>query len=208
LKTRFVIPEGRLKNPSIRLLKKLGVDVPLPSGRELVVETEDYIFFFAKPFDVPVYVEHGIDLGIAGSDVVEERNCDLFIPLELPFGRCRLSVIMPEDHVIKVEEMDGFRIATKYPNIASRYFAGRGLDVEIMKLHGTVELAPKTRIAEALVDIVDTGRTLRANGLVEVEKIMDVSAMLLVNRIAQKTRFTMINELVMRMKQLLKEGTS
>uniref|UniRef100_UPI00260D484A ATP phosphoribosyltransferase n=1 Tax=Thermococcus sp. TaxID=35749 RepID=UPI00260D484A len=157
----------------------------------------------ARAFDVPVYVEHGVDVGISGSDVVEERKSDVFVPLELPFGKCRLSLAMPRERVVSPEEMDGYRVATKYENITREYFSKLGVEVEILKLSGSVELAPKVGIADAIVDIVETGETLRANGLVEVEKAMDVSAQLLVNRISQKTKFEEINELVFSIKEVI-----
>ena len=107
---------------------------------------------------------------------------------------------------MNVEEMDGFRIATKYTNITKKFFSKKGVDVEIIKLHGAIELAPKVGIADAIVDIVETGNTLRANGLVDVEKIMDVSALLLVNRISQKTKFEEINDLILKIKEVIKDG--
>ncbi|MDI3516383.1 MAG: phosphoribosyltransferase [Thermotogota bacterium] len=186
----------------MQLLEKVGLKVERNDPRKLVVESEDCVFYFSKPFDVPVYVEHGIDMGIAGSDVVEERGCDLFIPLELPFGRCRLSVIAPRERVVPVESMEGYRVGTKYPGIASRFFSSRNVDVEIIRLNGSVELAPIAGIADVLVDIVDTGRTLAANDLVEVEKVVDVSALLLVNRIAQKVKFDRINEIIHEIKRV------
>ncbi|WP_456443554.1 ATP phosphoribosyltransferase [Thermococcus sp.] len=197
---RFVLAKGRLFGPSLEYLRKAGLQLSPPGGRELV--SADGKVFLARAFDVPVYVEHGIDVGIAGSDVVEERGSDVLVPLELPFGKCRMSVAMPKERVIEPGEMDGFRIATKYPRIARSYFESLGVDVEIIKLNGSVELSVVTGIADAIVDIVETGSTLRANGLVEVEKIMDVSALLLVNRIAQKVRFEEINDLVKRLRRV------
>ena len=197
---RFVLAKGRLFNPSLEYLRKAGLQLSPPGGRELV--SADGKVLLARAFDVPVYVEHGIDVGIAGSDVVEERGSDVLIPLELPFGKCRLSLAMPAERVVGPEEMDGYRIATKYPRIARSYFESLGVDVEVIKLHGSIELAPRIGIADAIVDIVETGNTLRANGLVEVEKIMNVSALLLVNRIAQKMRFDEINDLVKRLRRV------
>ncbi|AHF79914.1 ATP phosphoribosyltransferase [Thermococcus paralvinellae] len=202
---RFVLPKGRLFKGSLEILRKAGIELKPPENRELMVQNGKYELLLARAFDVPVYVEYGVDVGIAGSDVVEERESDVLVPLELPFGKCRLSLAMPKENVVSVEEMDGFRIATKYPNLARKFFERRGVEVEVIKLHGSIELAPKIGIADAIVDIVETGNTLRANGLVEVEKIMDVSALLLVNRISQKTKFKEINELVLKIKEVVKD---
>lgn len=203
---RFVLPKGRLLKGSLEVLRKAGYDVQKPGKRRLIERFNGNEVLIARAFDVPVYVEHGVDLGISGSDVVEERKSDVFVPLELPFGKCRLSLAMPRERVVSPEEMDGYRVATKYERITREYFSRLGVDVEILKLSGSVELAPKVGIADAIVDIVETGETLRANGLVEVEKVMDVSAQLLVNRISQKTKFEEINELVFSIKEVIKDG--
>ena len=198
---KFVLPKGRLFKPSIELLRKAGVELSLPEGRSLV--SADGKVSIARAFDVPVYVEHGIDVGIAGSDVVEERGSDVFVPLELPFGKCRLSVAVPAEKPVEPEDMEGYRVATKFPNVTRGYFSRLGVEVETIKLHGSVELAVKTGIADAIVDIVETGSTLRANGLVETARVMNVSALLLVNRIAQKVRFEEINGLVMAIRRVI-----
>ncbi|WP_297468753.1 ATP phosphoribosyltransferase [Thermococcus sp.] len=203
---RFVLPKGRLLKGSLEVLRKAGYDVQKPGERRLIERFNGNEVLIARAFDVPVYVEHGVDVGISGSDVVEERKSDVFVPLELPFGKCRLSLAMPRERVVSPEEMDGYRVATKYERITREYFSRLGVDVEILKLSGSVELAPKVGIADAIVDIVETGETLRANGLVEVEKVMDVSAQLLVNRISQKTKFEEINELVFSIKEVIKDG--
>ncbi|WP_297495790.1 ATP phosphoribosyltransferase [Thermococcus sp.] len=200
---RFVLPKGRLLKGSLEVLRKAGYDVQKPGKRRLIEGFNGNEVLIARAFDVPVYVEHGVDVGISGSDVVEERKSDVFVPLELPFGKCRLSLAMPRERVVSPEEMDGYRVATKYENITREYFSKLGVEVEILKLSGSVELAPKVGIADAIVDIVETGETLRANGLVEVEKAMDVSAQLLVNRISQKTKFEEINELVFSIKEVI-----
>ena len=198
---RFVLPKGRLLGPSLELLRKAGLEIVPPEGRSLI--SADGRVSIARAFDVPVYVEHGIDVGIAGSDVVEERGSDVFVPLELPFGKCRLSLAMPAERRLEPEEMEGYRVATKYPVVTQAYFSELGVEVDTIKLHGSVELAVKAGIADAIVDIVETGSTLRANGLVEVAKIMDVSAQLLVNRISQKVRFEEINGLVMAIRRVI-----
>ncbi|AAL81782.1 ATP phosphoribosyltransferase [Pyrococcus furiosus DSM 3638] len=198
---RFVLPKGRLYQDSIKVLELAGIKVPKRDERALIWGDGNNEFLLARAFDVPVYVEHGIDIGIAGSDVVEERGSDVFIPLELPFGKCRLSIAVPKEKVVDPENMDGYKIATKYPNITKRYFENLNIEVEVIKLHGSIELAPRIGIADAIVDIVETGNTLRSNGLVEVAKIMDVSALLLVNRISQKMFFEEINSFITKIRR-------
>lgn len=203
---KVVLSKGRLFDDSFELLKKAGIQLKRPEKRELIVKNGDHELSLAKAFDVPVYVEHGIDIGIAGRDVYEERKNDSFVPLELPFGRCRLSIALPKWMEANVEALDGYSIATKYVNISKRYFEGRGIDVEVFKLHGSIELAPALGLADGIVDIVETGNTLKANNLVEVEQIMAVSALLLVNRISQKTKFNEINGLIQRVKEVIRNG--
>ncbi len=203
---RFVLPKGRLLRGSLEILRKAGYNIDKPGERKLIERFNGNEVLLARAFDVPVYVGHGVDVGIAGSDVLEERGSDVFVPLELPFGKCRLSLAMPAENIISPEDMDGYRIATKYERIARSYFSKLGVEVEIIKLSGSVELAPKVGVADAIVDIVETGETLRANGLVEVEKVMDVSAQLLVNRISQKTKFDEINALILAIKEVVGDG--
>jgi len=190
---RIILPKGRLFSPALKLLSRV-MELQLPEAHVLI--SPDGRVLVARAMDVPVYVEHGIDVGIAGSDAVEERNSDVFVPLELPFGRCRLSVAVPVDKRVEVEDMDGFRVATKYSNITRRFFRKMKVDVEVMKLHGSVELSAHIGVADAIVEIVDTASTLRAHNLVEIAKIMDVSALLIVNRISQKVKFEEINALL------------
>ncbi len=190
---RIILPKGRLFSPAVKLLSRV-MELQLPEAHALI--SPDGRVLVARAMDVPVYVEHGIDVGIAGSDAVEERNSDVFVPLELPFGKCRLSVAVPGDRRVEVEDMDGFRVATKYSNITRRFFHKMKVDVEVMKLHGSVELSAHIGVADAIVEIVDTASTLRAHNLVEIAKIMDVSALLIVNRISQKVKFEEINALL------------
>ncbi len=204
---KVVLPKGRLFDKSFDLLKEVGMNLSYPEDRKLYIENEDHELSVAKASDVPVYVEHGIDIGISGRDVYEERDNDVFVPLELPFGECRLSFAMPEESVIDIEDLEGHRIATEYVNITERYLEKRNVEADVFELNGSIELAPKVGIADAIVDIVETGNTLKANELVEVEKIMDVSALLLVNRISQKTKFSEINELIKNIKEVINDGS-
>lgn len=178
----------------------------LHKDRELISQTDECQLYKAKAFDVPVYVEHGIDLGVSGTDVLLEHGSDVLVPLELPFGKCRLSLAMPEWNIREPEDLDGYSIGTKYVNIVSKYFQDMSVDVDVFKLNGSIELAPSLGIADAIVDIVESGSTLKANNMVEVRKLMDISAILLVNRISQKTKYHEINGLVRNIRKVIKDG--
>src|SRR6056297_4005826 len=192
----FVLPKGRLMKKAAVILEKVGVCVKEPEDRELIVKGDGFSWIFSRVFDVPVFVENGIDMGISGSDVIDELGADVFVPLELPFGQCRLSVITSSQKDLQIEQMTNYRIATKFPNMTKTFFSDAGIEVNVIKLHGSMELAPKIGIADAIVDIVDSGNTIRANGLKEIYKIRDVGARLIVNRVSQKTKFKEINDLV------------
>ncbi|MFW6196977.1 MAG: ATP phosphoribosyltransferase [Thermoplasmatota archaeon] len=197
----IAVPKGRLTEPSLDVLKSADIDIELKQNRDLIYDDDDFQLILSKPRDVPVYVEHGIDMGISATDVVEERKSDVFVPLELDFGKCRLSVAVPEERDVGVEDLEGFSIATEYPNLVKDYFSSMDMNVDVMKLNGSIEVAPRIGIADAIVDIVETGNTLKANNLKEIEKIMDVSAILIVNRISQKVMFDRINMIVKKIKE-------
>jgi ATP phosphoribosyltransferase len=148
-----------------------------------VVPRGDLRFLFVKDMDVPTYVEYGVaDCGIAGRDVLLEAGSDVFEPLDLGFGRCRLEVALPAGSPFSLESASNVRVATKYPKVAARHFLGRGLAVEVVKLAGSVEIAPGLGLADCIVDVVETGRTLEENGLEVVEHVAESSARLVVNR--------------------------
>lgn len=200
---QIAIPKGRLIEPSLNVLKSADIDLDIKKNRELIHEDEDIRLMLSKPRDVPVYVEHGIDIGISATDIVEERKSDVFVPLELDFGKCRLSVAVPEEKDVSIDDFEGCSVATEYPNLVNEYFENKELNVDVMRLNGSIEVAPRIGIADAIVDIVETGNTLKANNLKEIEKIMDVSAILIVNRISQKVMFDRINEIVKKIKENL-----
>jgi ATP phosphoribosyltransferase len=193
--------KGRLLGSSIKLLRRAGYEIPdLGNGtRRLTAEGSNGLrFLLVKPDDVPTYVEYGAaDIGIVGRDVVEESGRDVYEPLLLGFGQCRLVVAGPIDvgHV-PLRLRPNVRVATKYPRLARDYFVGQGLSVEIVTLRGSVELAPMTGLADLIVDLVDTGQTLRDNGLVELSTILESQACLIVNRASHKLRLAAINELI------------
>ncbi len=209
----LAIPKGRIFNELKPVLTKVGI-----TPEKSFFDEDDRALKFAtnipnlsiirvRAFDVATFVAYGAaELGVAGSDVTEEhRYSDLYAPLDLGIGKCRLSVAMPAALAASEnpETWTHLRVATKYPAITQRYFAARGVQAECIALSGAMELAPATGLSERIVDLVSSGATLKANGLVEVEKIMDISSRLIVNRSAYKTRSREIMPLI----DALKEAT-
>ncbi len=196
------LPKGRLLSPSMDLFERIGVTITdyEKKSRRLVFDAYDgrYRFMIAKPFDVPTYVEYGIaDIGIVGSDVLMEEDHDVHEPLDLRFGDCRLVLAAPSNRADDDLPLHSVhRVATKYPNVTKRYFASRGIQVETIKLYGSVELAPITGLSEMIVDLVQSGRTLEENGLVPIAEIAKASARLIVNRASHKIRLKEIGALI------------
>ena len=181
----IAIAKGRMEDEALSLLARTGVRFrgPLSNSRCLTAtgDTGQYRAIFVKPADVAVYVEHGIaDCGIVGRDMLLESQADLHLPLDLEIARCRLVVAGLSDSAMKSRGM--LRVATKYPRIAADYFGKRGAPVEIIRLSGSVELAPVLGLADLIVDLVETGRTLRENGLSVIDVITDSSGRFVVNR--------------------------
>ncbi len=199
------LAKGRLAQESAALLKECGVDadVVFSDTRKLVLESGDgkYSFFLVKPSDVPVYVEYGIaDIGIAGKDTLMEEDRDLYEMLDLKFEKCKLCVAgYPE--MKKQLTNSHLRVATKYANTARRLYASRGEDIEIISLHGSIELAPVTGLSDVIFDIVQTGSTLRANGLVVLEEVYDISARLVANKVSLKTKAEVLLPLIEKMRK-------
>ena len=195
----IAIAKGRLQAEALALLARAGLRLPDEArlSRRLAIEDESgrYRFIFVKPADVPVYVEHGIaDCGIVGRDVLLESEADLLQPLTLEIGRCRIVVAAPDSNL-----SDGFgmlRVATKYPRIAAKYFGEHGQPVEIIELSGSVELAPGLGLADCIVDLVETGATLRENGLQIVEVIVKSSARFVVNRASYQLKANFVSSLL------------
>jgi len=195
----IAIAKGRLQAEALALLARAGLRLPDEArlSRRLAIEDESgrYRFIFVKPADVPVYVEHGIaDCGIVGRDVLLESEADLLQPLTLEIGRCRIVVAAPDSNL-----SDGFgmlRVATKYPRIAAKYFGEHGQPVEIIELSGSVELAPGLGLADCIVDLVETGATLRENGLQIVEVIAKSSARFVVNRASYQLKANFVSSLL------------
>jgi ATP phosphoribosyltransferase len=205
----IALPKGRLFRESVALLAKIHRRAEgLGEGRRLVFEDDEHQtrFLILRPVDIPTYVEYGAaDMGIVGKDVIDEGSCDIYEPLDLKFGRCRLVVAEP-GNVSKgggLTDWSYIRVATKFPRITERYYNAKGVPVEIIRLSGSIELAPLVGLCERIVDLVETGRTLAENGLVEVGEIMRVTARLIVNRASQKTKYEQVTELIGRLKQVV-----
>jgi ATP phosphoribosyltransferase len=195
------VPKGRILKALSPLLESAGVDTsPLhEDDRRLVRKTRDgsLSFVFLKPDDVPTYVEYGAaDVGVAGRDTLLERPHDLYVPVDLGIGRCRLVVAGPSGSV--APEIP--RVATKYPRIAEAHFAKKGVQAEIVPVHGSVELAPLVSLAHLIVDVVETGATLRENHLEILEEVVEVSSVFVANRAAFKLRADVIGPLVERLR--------
>jgi ATP phosphoribosyltransferase len=205
-KIRIAIPsKGRLRQPSIQALKQAGVNI-LEEERNYVSKTSDPRFeaIFARAFDVPLYVQYGaVDLGITGHDLILEREADVHELLDLGFGKCRLVAAVPENSTIcsidNISEVA--RVATEYPNLARKYFESIGKQVEIIRVRGTAELAPKLGLAQIIVDVSSTGETLRKNNLKVIATILDSTCRLACNKVAFRIFESEINDFLDRLRQ-------
>jgi ATP phosphoribosyltransferase len=203
----IAIAKGRMQDDALALLARAGIriDAAQLASRRLAMEDEtgEYRFIFVKPADVPVYVEHGIaDCGVVGRDVLLESESDLLLPLDLGIARCRLVVAATDPSVIS-RSFGMLRVATKYARIANLHFGGRGIPVEIIPLSGSVELAPALGLADAIVDLVETGRTLQENGLSIVEVITESTGRLVVNRASYQLKTEGVSKLIETVKRTL-----
>jgi ATP phosphoribosyltransferase len=195
----IAIAKGRLQAEALDLLTSsgLGFSSETLSSRRLAIEDESgrYRLIFVKPADVPVYVEHGIaDCGIVGRDVLLESAVDLLQPLSLNLGACRIVVAAKNGAPLR--QLGMLRVATKYPRIAARHFGARGVAVDIIQLSGSVELAPVLGLADCIVDLVETGKTLQENGLSIVEVITESTARLVVNRASYQLNAEAVGQLI------------
>jgi ATP phosphoribosyltransferase len=197
----IAVPKGRVSKVLAPLLERAGIDAAclLTEDRRLIREssTPNVRFLLLKPDDVPTYVEYGAaELGISGRDVLLERGYDLYQPIDLGVGRCRMVVAAPA----QAPTVEVPRVATKYPRIAAQYFASRGVQAEVIFVQGSVELAPAVGLADLIVDLVETGSTLRENGLVERDLVCEVSSVLVANRSLYKLRHAEIAPFVERLR--------
>jgi len=197
----LALPKGRLLEPALEMLGQLGVTGIDPDSRKLIFRDagRDLEVLLLKPSDVPAYVTYGAaDLGVVGKDILLEQDPDVYEPLDLGFGFCRLVVaelrtLWERDDPTK---WSWVRVATKYPRLTEQYFSARGIQVEIVRLDGSIELAPLVGLADRIVDLVQSGETLRANGLVEVAEITRSTARLIVNRASMKTEHAAVTRLI------------
>mgnify|MGYP003185849379 CR=1 FL=1 len=205
----IALPKGKLFDKSVRLLAKVGYSAEnvTEDSRKLVISNEEtkVRFIIAKTVDVPTYVEYGAaDIGIIGKDVLLEQDKDVVELLDLGFGRLMMAV--PEaKRRAKLTDYAHLRVATKYPNCAKAYFNKLGIQTEIVKLNGSIELGPIVGLSEMIVDIVETGRTLKENKLAEVDSIFTATARLIANRASFKLKFARLHKLVEDLRIVLNE---
>ncbi|MGYP000648935582 len=208
----IALPKGKLFSLSAHLFQKIGItaDNLSEKSRKLVISNDAHKvqFIITKTSDVPTYVEYGAaDIGIIGKDVLLESEQDVYELLDLGFGKCRLMMAVPrEEKRAHLTDYAHTRVATKYPHIAEQFFAQQGMQMEYIKLNGSIELGPIVGLSESIVDIVETGTTLAENDLEEVVHIMDVSARLIANRVSFKLKFDRIYNIVNDLKQVLESG--
>lgn len=208
----IALPKGKLFSLSANLFEQVGVTAEYLSekSRKLIISNDEckVRFIITKTSDVPTYVEYGAaDIGVIGKDVLVESGQDVYELLDLGFGKCRLMMAVPrEERRSRLLDYAHTRVATKYPHIAEQFFAQQGMQMEYIKLNGSIELGPLVGLSESIVDIVETGTTLVENDLEEIAHIMDVSARLIVNRVSFKLKFDRIYRIVNDLKQVLEGG--
>ena len=205
----FALCKGRLAKQTLELLEELGItceEMKDKDSRKLIFVNEELglKFFLAKGPDVPTYVEYGAaDIGIVGEDTILEEGRNLYEVMDLGFGKCKMCVCGPESAREKLQHGELIRVASKYPSIAKDYFYNKKFQtVEIIKLNGSVELAPIVGLSEVIVDIVETGSTLKANGLTVLEEICDLSARMVVNQVSLKMEQERIRKLIYDLRKL------
>jgi len=208
----IALSKGRLADLSINLFEEIGLDCSelRNSSRKLIFtdEKNKIKFFLAKPGDVPTYVDYGAaDIGVVGKDTLMEEGRHLYEVLNLGFAACRMVVAGPVELEGKLDQLNNKRVATKYPRIAREYFEHKRREsIEIIKLSGSVELAPLVGLSEVIVDLVESGRTLKENGLVVLDTIADISARLVVNRVSMKMESERIGRMIDDMRKQLEKG--
>ena len=197
----FALAKGRLAEQAFTLLEQLSIDCSEPRhpGRQLVLwdKKSNVRFILVKPSDVPTYVDHGVaDIGVVGKDTLLEAGRPLYEVLDLTFGKCRLCIAGYADQKNQQATRATFRVATKYPNVARSYYDAKGQTIEIIELHGSIELGPVIGWSDVILDIVESGSTLKANGLSVLEEVAECSARLVVNRVSMKTKRERIRQII------------
>ncbi|MCR5467966.1 MAG: ATP phosphoribosyltransferase [Lachnospiraceae bacterium] len=206
----FALGKGRLANKTMQLFEKAGIkceEMKDKDTRKLIFVNEEYKmrFFLAKGPDVPTYVEYGAaDIGVVGKDTILEEARNIYEVLDLGYGKCRMCVCGPKEAEERLKHHELIRVATKYPRIAKDYFYNtKHQTVEIIKLNGSIELAPIVGLSEVIVDIVETGSTLRENGLIVLEEVCPLSARMVVNQVSMKMEYERISKLIKDLKEVM-----
>ncbi len=208
----IALPKGKLFTPSAEILAKIGYTAEGLSekSRKLVITNEEkkIKFIITKTVDLPTYVEYGAaDIGIIGKDILLEEGKDVYELLDLKYGLCRLMVAVPQALLQdKLSDYAHMRVATKFPNVAERFFNSKGIQMEFIKLNGSIELGPMVGLAEIIVDIVETGRTLKENNLIEIAQITNATARFIANRVSFKMKFDRINQMVEDLRVIVESG--
>lgn len=208
----FALGKGRLANKTLELLEKIGItceEIKDKDSRKLIFVNEEMKvrFFLAKGPDVPTYVEYGAaDIGVVGEDTILEENRNVYEVLDLGFGKCRMCVCGPKEAEELLKHHERIRVASKYPNIAKEYFYNQKYQtVDIIKLNGSVELGPLVELSDVIVDIVETGSTLKENGLMVLEEICPLSARMIVNPVSMQMQSERIKKLIWQLREQLEE---
>ncbi len=210
---KVAVPKGYLFKPSVEILKKAGYNIEslAEENRKLSVYSgEDSIqYVISRPMDVPVYVEYGAcDVGFSGKDALMEKGSDVYELLDLKNGECRIIIATLKDCIEKVKEhyrhFGMVRVATSYPNIAKKFFDKKGIQAEVIKLHGSVELAPVLGIADEILDITSTGKTLKENNLVEMEEVAVSTTRIIANITSYRVKYDLVNNFINKIKSVIK----
>lgn len=204
-KINIALPKGRLLKKVYDLFKKIGYENKelLEDNRKLVFENKGIRYLIVKPSDVGIYVEKGVaDIGIVGKDILLENSHDIYELLDLKFGKCKICMASIKDYKEDIERR--LRVSTKYINVSKKYFDSINRDVEIIKLNGSVELAPILNLSDVIIDIVETGSTLKENNLIVIKDIVDyISSRLIVNKVSFKFKNNLITEIVKNIEEVL-----
>lgn len=205
----IALPKGRLGDKVYGLLEQAGYVCTdfFDGGRKLIIEDadNDIRYFLVKPSDVAIYVERGAaDVGVVGKDILLETDPDVYELLNLHIGKCRVAVAGPEDY--EENPAATLRVATKYVNIAKKYYASKNRDMELIRLNGSIELAPILNLSDVIVDIVETGTTLRENHLCVFTEILDISARFVANKASYKFKTVQIDEMTAKLKEVIPNG--
>lgn len=204
-KINIALPKGRLLKKVYDLFKRIGYENKelLEDNRKLVFEDKGVRYLIVKPSDVGIYVEKGVaDIGIVGKDILLENSHEVYELLDLKFGKCKLCMASVKDYKEDIERR--LRVATKYVNVSKKYFDSINRDVEIIKLNGSIELAPILNLSDVIIDIVETGSTLKENNLIVIKDIVDyISSRLIVNKVSFKFKNNLISEIVKNIEEVL-----